>query len=546
MKKILVFIVTFTLLLTTTFGQKLKDKNVAFYYTALPSQKLPDDFKTYSVRVYGSAIRNAGLNSSSLAKSIKMDGFKRLDGMGKNFGHLRISVYTGYVRTGQAEFKSKTKVNKDKKTGKETKTYTYWYEVPFESNGSYKIVDPDGTYLAQADVPYNKVMKTRAYSKRADLTKNYRKLIQGLRKSASKDAVTAVLNSARFAAVNQFDFNHAVDTRNLYFLKKYKTADQFDQYWEETKAAFGKLKKDRSADAITTLKKELEPALAFWKSEGDFNPQGDKKQKKVYKAANYNLALASYFLGDLETAQQHAQMVLDSEGKSRRAKRLLKDVEDLKKKMNLHGVASMHYIRDLSDAAAPAKVKEFEEIKEEMEASNETETGVMVMDGKEIKGSIMQTKGATQMSFGGKGNTKFVVEEDGKIKEYDLAHEDVTSFSIGERKFIKTRFSPSAKGESDANMSIMEEVYTSEKIKLYQYFPSSGTLSGEKTELAFQKAADDSPLSLHSTQFLIWKKGIAKYFSDCADLNEMCAAGEIKMERDDLIKAARIYSELCE
>ena len=214
--------------------------------------------------------------------------------------------------------------------------------------------------------------------------------------------------------------------------------------------------------------------------------------------------------------------------------------------MELHGINSMHYIRDLSNAKAPAKVKEFEEEKEELESANNSLAGAITLNGKEVKGSVMQAKDSEEMVFGEKGNTKFTVETDGKIKEYDLTSEEISGFTLGERKFIKTRFSPSAKGESEAVMSILEEIYTSDKITLYKYYSSSGVMADEKTEFAFKKANDEFPLSLYDTRFLLWKKGIAKYFEDCGDLKDMCAAGEIKMNKDDLLKAARIYSELCE
>ena len=150
------------------------------------------------------------------------------------------------------------------------------------------------------------------------------------------------------------------------------------------------------------------------------------------------------------------------------------------------------------------------------------------------------------MVFGAKGNTKFMAEEDGEMIEYDLTSEEVSEFTMGERKFIKTRFNPSAKGKGESAMHILEVVYTSDKIKLLKYYPSSGALGEEKSEFAFQKNSDDFPLSLEDTQFLLWKKGLSKYFGDCADLKDMCTEGGIKKNQDDLIKAARIYSELCE
>jgi len=526
-------------------GQKIKDKKVLFHYVNLPAEKLSDDFQTYSVRVYGSAISKAGLNAQKLANSIKMNGFKRLSGSGKDYGHLRVSVYTGYINTGRAESKSSTSKKKDKKTGKETTTYSYWYEIPFEGNGSYKIVDPDGNVLAEGNSPHSQKLSTRKYSKSSDRSKNYSAQINKIKKDFAKSVVNGVMNDARSSVRQKYDYAHSQDWRNLYFLKKHDTAKNFDKYFDLTKETFATLKKGITTEKVDAVKTKLQPALDFWQKTGEIKPS-DKKAERVYRAANYNYALVSYFLGDLEGAKEYANKVMKSEGKDRKSKLLIKDIEATQKKMDFHGINTMHYVRDLSGAKAPAKVKAFEEEKEELEADNNTVAAVLVMGGNEIKGSVLQAKGADEMFFGPKGNTKFMAEEDGKMKEYDLTAEDVSEFTLGERKFIKTRFNPSAKGKGESAMHILEVVYDSEKIKLYKYFPSSGVLGQEKTEFAFQKASDDFPLSVEDTQFLLWKKGLAKYFGDCGDLKDMCTEGGIKKNQDDLVKAARIYSELCE
>lgn len=546
MKTLSLFIsVLFLSLAFPSLGQKIKDKKVQFHYVNLPSEKLADDFQTYSVRVYGSALSKAGLNAQKLSKSINMDGFKKLSGSGKDYGHLRISVYTGYVSTGRAESKSSSSKKKDKKTGKETTTYSYWYEIPFEGNGSFKIVDPDGNIMAEGNSPSSQKLATRKYSRSSDRSKNYNAQINKLRKDFSKSVVNSVMNSARATVRQKYDYSHSQDWRNLYYLKKHDTAKDFDKYFDLTKETFATLKKGITTEKAEKVKSKLQPALDFWEKTGKIKP-ADKKSKRVYRAANYNYALVSYFLGDLENAKKYAKKVVKSEGKDRKSKLLLKDIEATQKKMDFHGINTMFYVRDLSGAKAPAKVKEFEEEKEGLEADNNSVNAVLVMGGKEIKGSILQAKGANDMVFGAKGNTKFMAEEDGKMKEYDLTAEDVSEFTLGERKFIKTRFNPSAKGKAESAMHILEVIYASDKIKLLKYYPSSGVLGEEKSEFAFQKKSDDFPLSLEDTQFLLWKKGLAKYFGDCADLKDMCTEGGIKKNQDDLVKAARIYSELCE
>ena len=56
-------------------AQKIKDKRVTMKYVAFPAQKLPLDYTTYSVEVYGANVSKGGLTADGLEKSVKMDGF---------------------------------------------------------------------------------------------------------------------------------------------------------------------------------------------------------------------------------------------------------------------------------------------------------------------------------------------------------------------------------------------------------------------------------------------------------------------------------------
>ena len=181
----------------------------------------------------------------------------------------------------------------------------------------------------------------------------------------------------------------------------------------------------------------------------------------------------------------------------------------------------------MDNAVPPAKVQELEAVKEELAADNESLTGTATINGEVVNGTFHQEKGATAITFGEGGNTKFMIEEDSQMKEDLLNSADVTEFTMGDRVFKKMMFSPCAKGKSPESMSIMEIVYTSNRINLYQYFPNTGRLGGEKSEFAFMKSDEDITSSLLGTQFLLWQKGIANYFSDCDDLKSLCRAGEI-------------------
>lgn len=544
MKTKTLFIFTlFAFLIQPVFAQKSKAKNLTFKYISLPSEKLPDDFNTYSVKVYGSGISQANLRASSLANGIKMDAFKRLDGSGSNFGHLRTSVYAGYSRVMESNAKSEKKTKKDK-DGKVVDSWTeYYYEVTLGMSGNYKIVDPEGNYLVNEGYNPRDTKTTGRARTRSAARENYNNAISGMRATFTKNSVNSLVRSANAALRNKFDFAKQSKVEEIWIVKKHASEDGFESGYESVKAFY---KEANGTESSADIKAKLGRAMEFWKKTGEKKPGTDKKAKKVYQAANYNYALMSYYTDDMDSAETYANMVLQSEEKDRRASDLLKRIQTAKDRMALHGVNTMHFTRDVSNAMAPSKVKEFEEIQEEIEEENNTSGGTITINGSKMEGKFAQDKEAADLAFGPKGNTKFLVSSDDGIKEYDLSGDDISSFAIGERKFIKMNFAPSAKGESNLEKHILEELYVSQKIRLYKYYPSAGALGDQKVEFAFLKGADENPTSLMSTQFLLFNKGMAKYFDDCADLKTMAAEGGFKMNKDDLIKAARIYSELCE
>ena len=531
---------------SSLFGQKIKDKRVRITYVSLPSEKLPDTHKTYSVSVYGSNLSTAGMSAKGAANAIKMDGFKRVADEGPNGGgHLRVVVYTGYTSQGRADFQSKKSVKKNKETGKETVTYSYWYDVPLSSSPSFKIIDPAGNILQQGSLNMSETKKTKTYSSSSTLRKNYQGLVSGLRKAYAKEAVDKIVSKARGVLKGKYDFNKKSEAEQIYLVKKHDSEDGFTKYYDQINEEWHKLDAATSTDV---LKEKFGDALAFYEKQAEMNPGGDKKLKRVFKAANYNAAVLNLYLDDFEEAVRYANRVIaqDDDGKDRRAENIIKSVQSIKKKMDLHGVTTMHYVRDLSDAAPPSVLQAIELEKEELKENNDLLEGHIIINGEKVTGTFASDKEAEELNFGKNGNTSFMVQEGAEKKEYDLTSSEISAFTIGDRSFTKVKYAPCAKGKTDPSDCILEEIYTSDKITLLKYYPDGGALADEKPEYALKKAADASPVSLYDTQFLMLKKGLSKYFADCPDLASMCEEGEFKNDEESLLKAARIYAEVCD
>lgn len=524
-------------------AQKAKDKRVEIRYVSLPSEKLPPDFTTYSVTVYGSNISISGKSVNTLNSSIKMNGFARVgDAREGEYGHLRVKVNTGLVTCGRLEARSRTETYKDDK-GVERKRNYYWYELAYSGSTAFSITDPEGTVLASGTKEYNSSGKSNEYGSSSALTSEADNIRNSLRKSFAADMVDGIVYSAQSALSSKFDFAFAKDDPQLYTIKKHDQEDRFESCLDQTIEVFKEMPANGDPKVYHS---KLESCISLWESHANKMPGSDKDLQEVFLACNANLAYVYYYLDQLDKAETHAKKILQVDEKNKRAEQFLEQLNKTKGRMDLHQIYTMHYSRDLSKALPPTKVKELEEAKEELEAANNSMTGYIVIEGDTTQGVFMRPKGDEKFVFGPEGNTKFMVDKNGELTEMDVTVSKVTSFGIGGREFRRMMFSPCAKGKSTATMSIMEVIYDHQKIRLYRYYPVTGVLVEEQTEFAYQKADEAEPVSLLDTRFLLWEKGMANYFSTCADLSGMCSSGGIKMNEQDLVKAARVYAEICE
>ncbi len=538
-----IFTLLFFLLLSLSIldAQKLRDDPIKIKYVELPKRMLPTDHTTYSVNVRGPLFAQSGSSTGTVAKQIVMDGFKKVAGTGSNGGHLRLEIFGGEASYGRPSPKTRTVSKKDKE-GNVTKSYYYYYEVPARCNTNFRIINPKGEIIYRGEYSNDEILKTKETTSTKARSDNSTEYIRDASNDHAIASSRSLVTNAK-SGLKLYDYDHAEDRYNMYLIRKHDSADQWDKHYEKVRTVF---KEAKYATASSELKDRLSASIAFYEQHASKNPRGDKKLKRIYKAANYNLALLHYSIDEFEISREYADKVIKSENKDRRSRLLKERMDKWEVKMAKAEISSIHYERDLSNAIPPAEMAALEAEKEELLENSTTSAGSVFKGDTEIKGTWSLDKSADDLVFGDGGNIKFVVETGTGMEDLDLSDHDISEFKVADRNFMKMRFVPSAKGGTEASIEILEEVYSSDKIKLYKFYPSSGGLSDDKPEFAYQKKGQEYPISLESTMFLLWKKGLEKYFSDCPDLAEMASEGGVEKTKDSLIKAARVYSELCD
>lgn len=527
--------------ISITHAQKLRDKSVTIKHTQLPYRLTPDSYTTYSVEAVGEVLQISGISAKNFSDDLTMQGFKRVSGFGQSAGHLHLVVDLGILSVGQAVFKNSITKVKDK-NGNETSVEQFYYSVPFSGSFNAKVIDPNGKILGNSSGTFNRELSSNKLRDAEVVKKGVNKYINMLTVEAARDIQKDAYSLAN-SLLQSFDYREINARENLYIIRKHPSENQWVKHQENVKKRF---EEHGNNTNLGYLKEHIEDAIEFYKKMASKDHKNDKKLKRIHRAANLNLATIYYYLDDPASTIEYAEVVLRVNEKDARASRIVNDTKKLLKKMRDSGISTIYYQRDLKNAVAPIIEEQRALENREILEGTVSSKAYIVLRNVAVSGQLIVDNNAEDLIFGNGGNVKFVENKDGILEEIDLTNSQVTEINFSNRVLKRMKFAPSAKGQVDPSMYFLEKLYNSERISVFKYYPQSGALGGDKPEFAFQKSGQEYPISLESTMFLLWKKGLAKYFADCPDLAEMASEGGIEKTKDSLIKAARVYSELCD
>ncbi len=528
-------------------AQKVKNERFTVNYTQLPSNPLDNEFTTYRVNLYGSGyihghsiFESGKITRQGAMNKVNLGGFKKVNGN----AHVRIQISVGNARTVKNEVGKKV-TEKKSKDGKVSKTTSYFMQYHYYMPVSYRVYDFHGNLIHEAqitnleNVEQIKGSSFNSYSKAYEDWKKRR--LNTLNNSAAS-YVRNAMNSVNASVNYRYGYPHRSEREEIKIVKKHSSEDDFMKAYETTNAAFEKVKAD---EPMETIAADLKPAIDFWMGYDKY-PADDRKLKRVRYACLFNLTTVYYWMDDLENANKYATECLKIDYKEGGVKRYVDKIRRMQQSFQTNGVDSRHFFIDVEAAAPPSN--NVDVAAPEEEEDNASMAGAMVLaDGIKVEGNmVVNTEEGSDLVFGPKGNVVFEYSVDGKDVSSSLDPAQTQEFSFDGRTFKVMDFTPGAKGNKVAGKHILEIIYDSPRIQLFKYYPYDDQLGDKKIEFAFYRTGEQAPTSTSSTPFLLFKKGMAKYFEDCGDLAEMINAGGVEHTEDGLMQAARIYGEVCE
>ncbi|MBI1226389.1 MAG: hypothetical protein GC192_14245 [Bacteroidetes bacterium] len=543
----------------------LDNKSIPVQYVQLPQKPMPADYTTYgtTISVKPDQLRRCSLTESQLQNYLNLPGIQRL----KTGGHFHVEVIIDDLVVSKTGIESKTEKSKGE-NGKEISTTNYWVEVVYAIPVAMKVTDYQGNIVEEAsfgslDKPatYKGKASTNAKSVQDDWSKN-RYAIQS---KLEREQIQKAFGEIQGRLQSNYAYVPMTKSTTVFQYmdsKKIADFDGFEKAFSTLNESFAKMRFDEPLDAVVS---SVQPALDFWNQNKDKYDAGDKQQKKLKFACLYNLTNACFWTEQFDLAEQYANELVGMDYKEGKANDFLENIKAVKADLERCSKPNRHFKAEVSqeiiEAASEVEYQTEKESKLDAQKFDQLKK-LGVGDGAEYyEGSITYTdeRGTVPCSFfvdyskntnlnflRGSNNIVAIIDNDQGVKRLDIDPTKVDSFTFGDHKFVCIPFAPGSAVSLNKNRQVMEQLYQSDKIALYKFYPVAEAKAGNtEIEVALQRKDSKEPTSLAGLKFLNWKKGLSKYFEDCPSLSKRAADGEFDRSENGALEAAKAFTLEC-
>ena len=606
MKIYITLLLTVFLFFSEAIAQKkmnLKDAAVKVEYTLLPAKPLNPKFKFYSVSFTdpNATLLSGNLQPEQLAKSsLKLNGFTPLPTPDSSDFHISITIGKFELLDMQTKEQTQEKTRKVQKPGEDKKVrerYTetsYYNHLTYHLPMEYLIVDFEGNKIEEGKLvgayetlnhTYGKLKKQTDTKLRdilpksknikpkknrgptitsgdqtvylvddlkpklsslslIDLNNQYNAQIGKIMTNLVNKTISKKVNALGKKIKTNYDFQRKKENAFFHQLsKKSDEAASFNTTLTQVRRAFAKMKADQPIDKI---KKDVKPAIERWQTIKEGFSIGSRKGRRGRQACLHNIAATYFWLEEFDEATKYINEAYElSLEKEVRLENLNYLIEQSKKSMRLNKVTTRHFKRDIEiiKITPPAgSEKRTQPILDK--EGNITFDGTMVdKKGNQIKGKFVISKNKKkELEFGKQGNIEFHWKKNNVPLVSHLSPNDIKSFKFNQRNFTVQPYLSAIKNGTSEH-KILECLFTSEKIKVFKYYPYEPNLNNNKVEISLQRQSDTQPISTVGDEFLIFKRGLSAFFKDCTDLQTVIKNGEFANNEVDMVRIAKFYNE---
>lgn len=340
----LVFVILFVG--TAVFAQKNVDldrKYVQLSHVDLPDEKVDTSWKTYRVQVDNSENFMAGGYPLDALESRKfLSGYLH----DRTNPDLFLRLSSSRVAATSVDIKSKSTTTKDK-SGKETTTYTYWYDLVYSYTAYATLSKKNGAVLQKLQYGgSDKHDIGPSYSTHAAANDAYMNSRGNIVAGLLKKEVEAMVTSTNSTLNRSYGFVPKVSTFNLWEIGT-KKHPEYEAFTANSDKCASTIKSQITVNGtLNAAKESLKPIIEYYQQIPGKFTSDEKGDKKIRYAAYYNLALIYFALEDFEKVKENANLLIKNDFDVKDGEEWIKQVEALQKQFQVNGFVTRHFDRE--------------------------------------------------------------------------------------------------------------------------------------------------------------------------------------------------------
>ncbi len=526
----------------SSYAQKvdLDREYIKVKYTNLPSEPIADEsFRTYAVTS----------NNRGVADKIKVYGFEKL----AKEGTINVNIDIDRLIIDEVKIDKREKVNKDK-DGKVTSTDRYYTPVViYSTRGRYDIKNSQGKPLGYT-LGSQKTYKGSEYNSYAKASNYYKNNSSSLKSKFQREFVSNSIYQINKKLNKLYGYEPYVYNELFWILDSKKNSD-YDGHKKalaDIKTMLGKVSHEVPLDE---MQKELDPIVSYFESVvPKYTELKKKKHRKMRYASYYNIGRLYYHFDMPDKALEYANKVIENDYDKKDGKRLIKDVEALKKAFEINKVTTRHFpvvtVDNSGSSAAEEEVMEDEE-PEAVAEDKYIETVFTNADGSTVEGKlkikVMPDTDISALDFTKyyKNSVKvYTLTDDGEAKSKNYFAREKASFVANGATYEAVKFNANSDKESQGNVVSLDGakflfakvLFKGKKLSLYKY----------KKEFVLKKTGDKKGQSTSSLAYSIgFKKKLAKLAADCPDVAALAKEGSFSNTEESLLAFVQEYADSC-
>ena len=354
MKKPILILCT-SLLFASTFSQRvdLDRFNFTASFRDFPDEPLPNEYKTYNIRIEASPSLGLGYSVSNLENMISIEGLKKVTGT----GHITIIAMLDDIVIEKTEAKERVQVTKDKNNVEISKSF-FSTEMTYSFSARATVYDYKGNTVVSNYILFDRenkrTYKTPEFSNPVDAANNFNNTALETKANLAKQLVNgAVSNLNSYLNAN---YGYAIQKVNDIFWvlnnKKHPEYGEQQKAWNNFKNAIVLMNPDESLDKV---KEKLKPVIAYYDKVKTVYTGTDKEARKLRYASYYNLAKIYLYLDDPTSAMREADALAMNDYDESDGRNLRAVAENLDEQLKKNNASTRHFPVVISSFQPPVK-----------------------------------------------------------------------------------------------------------------------------------------------------------------------------------------------